>query len=156
MCNVWVGGMVYSVHKTKSDSASAEINEKTNDKCNMSSTNIYNSLRSVVLQGVRWFTTGVPREMENISKGPTFGDFVTIRTEASMQDATVARLQSTRVQTPYLPTLFNAMYCVRVSLWTVTVFLRNTKEIGSWATTLYLHRLMTWSACPSGLAGSRL
>ncbi len=40
------------------------------------------------------------REMENISRGPTFGDFVTIRTEASMQDVTVARLQSTRVQTP--------------------------------------------------------
>ncbi len=37
------------------------------------------------------------REMENISRGSTFGDFVTIRTEASMQDVTVARLQSTRV-----------------------------------------------------------
>ncbi len=43
---------------------------------------------------------GWPREMENISRGPTFGDFVTIRTEASMQDVTVARQQSTRVQTP--------------------------------------------------------
>ncbi len=43
------------------------------------------------------------REMENISGGPTFGDFVTIRTEASMQDITVARLQSTRVQTPLSP-----------------------------------------------------
>jgi hypothetical protein len=32
------------------------------------------------------------------------GDFVTIgRTEASMQDITVARLQSTRVQTPLSP-----------------------------------------------------
>jgi hypothetical protein len=30
-------------------------------------------------------------------------DFVTIRTEASMQDITVARLQSTRVQTPLSP-----------------------------------------------------
>jgi hypothetical protein len=28
--------------------------------------------------------------MENMSRGPTFGDFVTIRTEASMQDVTVA------------------------------------------------------------------
>ncbi len=36
-------------------------------------------------------------------RGPTFGDFVTIRTEASMQDITVARLQSTRVQTPLSP-----------------------------------------------------
>jgi hypothetical protein len=31
-------------------------------------------------------------EMENISRGPTFGDFVTIRNEASMQDLIVARL----------------------------------------------------------------
>ncbi len=41
--------------------------------------------------------------MENISEGPTFGDFVTIRTERSMQDVMVARLQSTRVQTPLSP-----------------------------------------------------
>ncbi len=45
------------------------------------------------------------REMENIGRDPTFGDFVTIRTEASMQDVTVARLQSTRVQTPLSPPL---------------------------------------------------
>ncbi len=41
-----------------------------------------------------------PREMEKISRGPTFGDFVTIIT---MQDNTVARLQSTKVQTPLSP-----------------------------------------------------
>ncbi len=41
--------------------------------------------------------------MENIGRGPTFGDFVTIRTEASMQDITVARPQSTRVQTSLTP-----------------------------------------------------
>jgi hypothetical protein len=35
----------------------------------------------------------LPREMENISRGPTFGDFVTILTERSMQDVTVARSQ---------------------------------------------------------------
>jgi hypothetical protein len=40
-----------------------------------------------------------PREMENINRGPTLGDFVTIRSEVSMQNVTVARLQSTRVQT---------------------------------------------------------
>jgi hypothetical protein len=39
------------------------------------------------------------REIENISRE----DFVTNRTEASMQDVTVARLQSTRVQTPLSP-----------------------------------------------------
>jgi hypothetical protein len=48
--------------------------------------------------------------MENISRGPTFRDFVTILTEAPMQDVMVARLQSTRVQTP---PLLNEMYCVR-------------------------------------------
>jgi hypothetical protein len=42
-------------------------------------------------------------EMEYISRGRTFGYFVTIRTEASMLDITVARLQSTRVQTPFSP-----------------------------------------------------
>jgi hypothetical protein len=47
--------------------------------------------------------SGEVREMENISRGPTFGDFVTICTEASMQGITVARLQSTRVQTPLYP-----------------------------------------------------
>ncbi len=40
------------------------------------------------------------REMENLSRGPTFGDFANIRTDAFMQDVTVARIQSTRVQTP--------------------------------------------------------
>jgi hypothetical protein len=44
-----------------------------------------------------------PEGMENKSRGPTYKDFVTVRTEASMQDVTVARLQSTRVQTSPLP-----------------------------------------------------
>jgi hypothetical protein len=43
------------------------------------------------------------REIENISRGPTTEDFVTIRTEGSVQGITVARLQSTRVQTPLSP-----------------------------------------------------
>jgi hypothetical protein len=62
----------------------------------------------------------LPIEMENIISGPTFRDFVAIRTEGSMQDITVARLQSTRVQTPLSP-LFksNVPYCMRVSLCTV-------------------------------------
>jgi hypothetical protein len=45
------------------------------------------------------------REMENISIGPTFGDFVIILTEGSMQDIAVTRLRRTRVQTP-LSSLF--------------------------------------------------
>jgi hypothetical protein len=47
------------------------------------------------------------REMENLSRGPIFGDFVTIRTEASMKDVTVSRLQSTREQR--LPSFLNVM-----------------------------------------------
>jgi hypothetical protein len=58
------------------------------------------------------------REVENISRGPTFGDFVTIRIEASMHDVTAAR-----VQTPLSSPLLNVMFCVRVSLWTVNIFL---------------------------------
>jgi hypothetical protein len=46
--------------------------------------------------------------MENISRGPNFGDFVTILTEGVMQDKTIARLQSTRVQTP-LSIKFNVL-----------------------------------------------
>ncbi len=62
--------------------------------------------------------------MENISRGSTFGDFVTILTEGSMQDLTVALLKSTRVHTDSpLPPLINVMYCVRVSLRTVKTFL---------------------------------
>ncbi len=63
------------------------------------------------------------REMETISiiRGPTFGDFVTIRNEASMQDITVARLQSTRytsTDSPLPPLLLN----VRGS-WVISVYL---------------------------------
>ncbi len=46
---------------------------------------------------------GFSSEMENISRGPTFRNVVTIRTERSMQQVTVARLQSTRVQTTISP-----------------------------------------------------
>ncbi len=65
------------------------------------------------------------REIETISRGPTFGDFVTILTEGSMQNNTVAGLQSTRVLRTYSPLhpLVNVMYCVRVSLRTVKIFL---------------------------------
>ncbi len=42
-----------------------------------------------------------------------------------MQDVTVANLQDYRVQSKdsHLPPLLNVMYCVRVSLWTVKIFL---------------------------------
>jgi len=60
--------------------------------------------------------------MENMSRGPTYGDFVTILTEGSMQDNTVARLQS---RDSPLPPLWNVMYCVRVYLTTVKIFHRS-------------------------------
>jgi hypothetical protein len=41
--------------------------------------------------------------MENISRGPTFRDFVTIRTEGSMQDVSVAGIQVQEYRLP--PTL---------------------------------------------------
>jgi hypothetical protein len=46
-----------------------------------------------------------PREMKNISRGPTFGDFVTISTEGSMQEVTVARLQVQEYRLPSPPSL---------------------------------------------------
>jgi hypothetical protein len=70
--------------------------------------------------------TGSTREMENINRGPIFGDFVTILTKGSMQDVTVARLQSTGTYQSIeysFPSLFNVMYCVRVSPRTVKIFL---------------------------------
>jgi hypothetical protein len=36
---------------------------------------------------------GSVREMENISRGPTFGDFVTILAESSMPDVMVEKSQ---------------------------------------------------------------
>jgi hypothetical protein len=54
-------------------------------------------------QDILVWIDGPFREMENISSGLTFEDFVTIHTKASMQDITFARLQSTRVQTPLPP-----------------------------------------------------
>jgi hypothetical protein len=53
----------------------------------------------------------VHREMEHISRGPTFGDFVTMRIQGTMQDVMV---QDYRVQDygtiSSLPTLLNVMY----------------------------------------------
>ncbi len=43
--------------------------------------------------------------MDNVSRGPTFGDFVTILREGCMQDITIARLHSTRVQSPLSPSI---------------------------------------------------
>ncbi len=72
--------------------------------------------------------------MENLSRGPTFGDFVTLRTErdAGRHGCKITEYKSTESTDSSLPPLLNVMYCVRISLWTVTIslFLRNTKEKG--------------------------
>ncbi len=73
------------------------------------------------------------REMENISRGPTIGYFVSIR---SMQDVSVARLQSTRVQTPLSP-CFNCNV-LRESLSVDSQHIRcaTLKRRGSWVTSV--------------------
>ena len=70
------------------------------------------------------------REMENISRGPTFGDFVTIRTEGSMQDITVTRIQSTRVQLPSPPSFKCNVLRESLSVDSQIYSLRNIKEKG--------------------------
>ncbi len=63
-----------------------------------------------------------PREMEDITRGPTFGDFVIILTERSMLKVTGKTTEYKSTDFPLSP-LLNVMYCVRVSLWTVKIFL---------------------------------
>ncbi len=50
--------------------------------------------------------TDPTREMENIRRGPTFGDFVLISTEASMQGITVERNAEYKSADSPLPPLF--------------------------------------------------
>jgi hypothetical protein len=81
------------------------------------------------------------REMGNISRGPTFGDFVTIRTEGSLQDVTVARLQSTGVQTPFSPS--NKCTVLRESLSEdiQNIPCATLNRRGSWLISIYLCNL---------------
>ncbi len=69
---------------------------------------------------VKYQLLGCRREMENIRRCPTFGDCVTILTETSMQYK-YSTVQEYRLHLS--PLLLNVMYCVRVSLWTVKIFL---------------------------------
>jgi hypothetical protein len=78
--------------------------------------------------------------MENISRGPTFGDFVTIRSEVSMQDVTVARLQTKRVQTSLSP-LFYMWWGTAwesLSVDSQNIPCATLKRRGSWAISVYL------------------
>jgi hypothetical protein len=72
-----------------------------------------------------------------ISRGPTFRYFVNIRTEASMQDVTVERLQEYRLPSP--PSFkCNVWYCVRVSLSTVKIFLAQHSREGGCGKSLFI------------------
>ncbi len=55
-------------------------------------------------------------EMENISRGPTFGNFVSILSVGTMQN-------NNRSTDSPLPPLLNVIFCVRVSLRTVKILL---------------------------------
>jgi hypothetical protein len=61
------------------------------------------------------------REMKNIIRGPTFGDFVAILRDGSMQDITFPIDYTLQEYSPP-PPLLNVMYCVKVSLMTVKIF----------------------------------
>ncbi len=78
------------------------------------------------------------REMGNLSRGPTFGDFVTIRIEASMQDITVARLRSTRVQTPLPPSFKCNVLRESLSVDSQNIPCGTLKRRGSWVISIYL------------------
>jgi hypothetical protein len=63
------------------------------------------------------------REIENISRDPTFGDFCHYPhrgVDAGRHGFKNTEYKSTDTT---LPPLLNVMYCVRVSLWTVKIFL---------------------------------
>ncbi len=77
--------------------------------------------------------------MENNRRGPTFRDFVSVRTEASMQDITVAMLQSTRVQTPLSPPPFKCnVLRESLSVDGQKIPCATLKRRGSWVISLYL------------------
>ncbi len=80
----------------------------------------------------------VLREMENISRGSTFGDFVTIRTEWSMQHVTVARLQSATVQTLLSPSFKCNVLLESLSVDSQNIPCATLKRRGSWVISIYL------------------
>jgi hypothetical protein len=77
-----------------------------------------------------------PREMENISRGPTFGDFVTILTEVSMQDNTVARLQEYRLPSP--PSMKCSVLRESLSVDSQNIPCGTLKRRGSWVISTYI------------------
>ncbi len=79
--------------------------------------------------------------MENINKGPSFGDFVTILTEGLMyglHSCNFARLQTTRVQTSS-PTSFKSIVLRKsLSVDSQNIPCATLKRRGSWVISVYL------------------
>jgi hypothetical protein len=73
--------------------------------------------------------------MENISSGSTFGYFFTVR---SMQDVSVARQQSMRVQTPLSPCFNCNVLRESLSVDSQNIPCATLKRRVSWVTSLYL------------------
>ena len=78
------------------------------------------------------------REMENISRCPTFVDLFTLLTEGSMQDYTVTRLQSTRVRLPSPPSIKCNVLRESLSEDSQNIPCATLKKMGSWVISVYL------------------
>jgi hypothetical protein len=74
--------------------------------------------------------------MENITRGLILRDFVTILTETSMQDVTVARLQSTDYPLP--PILNVNVLRESLSVDSQNIPFATQKRRGSWVISVYL------------------
>jgi hypothetical protein len=77
------------------------------------------------------------REVENISRGPIFGDYVTIRTEASMQDVSVARHYRVRYKSTESPLKCNVLR-ESLSVDSQNIPCATLKRRGSWVISVYL------------------
>ncbi len=79
----------------------------------------------------------LPREMENISRGPTFGHFVTIRTERSMQvcKTTDYRVQEYRLPSP--PSFKCNVLRESLSVDSQNIPCATLKRRGSWVIFIY-------------------
>jgi hypothetical protein len=78
------------------------------------------------------------REMENVSRDPTFGDFVTIRTEGSMKDVTVARLQIQEYRLSSPSSFKCNVLRESLSVDSQNIPCATPKRRGSWVISIYL------------------
>jgi hypothetical protein len=76
--------------------------------------------------------------MKNMSRVLTFGDFVTFRTKASMQDIKVAILLSTRGQTPYPPSFECNVLRESLSVDSQSIPCATLKRSGSWVISVFI------------------